>query len=310
MINPMRSAGLFFTFLLLAGVAAIPHLAHAAIPFLGPIVPDTNNLCADAWGMVIIVVNNLIEFGITLAIVFVAPITIAYAGFLMVTEPMSPGGHTKARDILLNTVVGIVIALAAWLIVDAVMATLTPNGMPFGENWATIISSNNAPLCIPLPATLNQTASGVGISGVSAAGVNYLAPVSGNCSTSALISDGINPAIANTMSCIAQKESSCNLTASNNSSSAFGLFQIVNGYNDTGHNLNFPACSQAVKMSGNLNCSQGVIAGGKPNPQNISLYNTCRAASSNAQCNAAAAQWLYNQAGGFSPWVTAGQCGA
>ena len=158
----MRSRGPLFAFLLLAGVATLPHFAHASIPFFGPVVPDTGNLCALAWGMVITVVNNLIELGITLAIVFVAPIMIAYAGFLMVIEPMSPGGHTKARGILLNTVVGIVIALAAWLIVDAVMAALTPNGRPFGENWATIISSNGAPQCINIPATLNQTPGGGG----------------------------------------------------------------------------------------------------------------------------------------------------
>ncbi len=233
MIGSMRSRDPFFAFLLLAGVAALPHFAHAAIPFFGPIVPDTGNLCAPAWGMVMTVVNNLIELGITLAIVFVAPIMIAYAGFLMVIEPMSPGGHTKARGILLNTVVGIVIALAAWLIVDAVMAALTPNGRPFGENWATIISSNGAPQCINIPATLNQTASGAGITGVSANGSVYTGPLgqcgSGNtaCSVSALQAAGLTPAQANAMSCIAVTESSGNPNTPNSPSGACGTFQIT-----------------------------------------------------------------------------------
>lgn len=240
MIARMRSRVPLFLLLLLAGVAVVPHFAHAAIPFFGPIVPDTGNLCAPAWGMVITVVNNLIELGITLAIVFVAPIMIAYAGFLMVVEPMSPGGHTKARGILLNTVVGIVVALAAWLIVDAVMAALTPNGRPFGENWATIISSNGAPQCINIPATLNQTATGAGVTGVSANGSVYTGPLgqcgSGNtaCSVSALRALGASVGQANAMSCIAVTESSgnpntpvYNTVHPGSNSTACGTFQIV-----------------------------------------------------------------------------------
>ena len=83
----MRPRILFFAFLLAAGSLALPAAAHASIPFFGPIIDPQNagwNLCPLGWGAVITVINNIIELLITLAIVLVAPITIAYAGFLLV----------------------------------------------------------------------------------------------------------------------------------------------------------------------------------------------------------------------------------
>ena len=262
--------------------------------------------------MLMVVVNRVISLLITLAIVFVAPLMIAYSGFLFVVNPVSSAGKEQAKGILTHTIVGIVIALAGWMIVNAIMAVLYDKDK-FGETWSSLITSDGLPPCLDLKASLNQSA-GIGISGISASGVKYLAPVSGNCSTDSLISFGIDPSIANTMSCIAQNESSCNLTAANSSSSAFGLFQVVNGYNDTGHNLNFPVCTQAAQtagysVSGNLDCHNSVIRGGAPNPNNIYLYNACHAASSNPNCNAAAAQWLYTNRGGYKNWVVAPKCG-
>lgn len=298
-----------------AAYFAAPLAAHAGIPFFGPIIPLDSNICPASWGMLITVINNIISLLITLAIVFVAPLTIAWAGFLITTNAGNMSNLDKGKTILWNTVKGIVLALSGYLIVSAIMAVLyhpDPN-TNWTTNWANIISGNSNDMC------LNQAGSTPGaglnqISGVSANGVNYLAPVSGNCSTSALISYGIDPAIANTMSCIAQNESSCNLTAGNPNSSAFGLFQIVNGWNDTGHNLNFPVCTQAAQtagytVNGNLNCSNAVLSGGAPNPSQITLYNACRAASANPNCNAQAAQWLYSNRNGYTNWAVASKCG-
>ena len=65
--------------LLVAGSLALPLAAQAGgIPFFGPIVPDAINRCAAGWGMLITVINNIISFLITLAIVFVAPLMIAW----------------------------------------------------------------------------------------------------------------------------------------------------------------------------------------------------------------------------------------
>src|SRR3989344_5737521 len=119
----MRSRISLFALLLVFGSVALPLVAHAGgIPFFGPIIPNeqitvngvvTNqNVCAAGWGMLMIVVNNLISFLLTIAIVFVAPLMIAWSGFLFVVNPVDASGKEQAKKILTNTVVGIVIALA------------------------------------------------------------------------------------------------------------------------------------------------------------------------------------------------------
>lgn len=146
---------------------AIPTFAHAAIPFFGPIIPQTANqaVCAASWGMLIDVINNIISLLITLAIVFVAPLMIAYAGFLFVVNPVNASGKEQAKKILTNTIVGIVLALAGWMIVDALMAVLynpdTLNGQTKLGVWSSLITSGGVPPCIPLAGSLNQVVPGV-----------------------------------------------------------------------------------------------------------------------------------------------------
>lgn len=147
----MRSHAFLLALVLVVGSLALPELVQAKIPFFGPIIPNEINTCPLGWGAVILVVNNIIEFLLTIAIVFVAPIMIAYSGFLFVVNPVSPAGKEKAKGMLLNTIVGIVIALAAWLIVGAVMAAFyRPDPKSgFVENWYNIINSGGLPACLP-----------------------------------------------------------------------------------------------------------------------------------------------------------------
>ena len=151
----MRSKMSLFAFLLIAGSLALPLAAHAGgIPFFGPIIPQEGiqAVCPAGWGMLIEVINNLISFFITLAIVFVAPLMFAYAGFLFVTNPVNASGKEKAKKVLWNTVIGIGIALAAWMIVDAIMVVLYNPDAKAGttklDAWSSLISSKGAPLCL------------------------------------------------------------------------------------------------------------------------------------------------------------------
>ncbi len=102
----------------------LPLVAHAGIPFFGPIIPDGYQSCPAGWGALMIVVNNVIQLLITLAIVLVAPLMIAWAGFLLVVNPFNAGAKEQAKKILTNTILGIVIALAGWMIVNALMVVL------------------------------------------------------------------------------------------------------------------------------------------------------------------------------------------
>jgi len=141
---------------------SLPDLVQAKIPFFGPIIPASSPTCALGWGAVIVVVNNIIEFLLTIAIVFVAPIMIAYSGFLFVVNPVNPAGKEKAKGMLLNTIVGIVIALSAWLIVGAVMAALyhPDPSQGFVENWYNIINSGGQSACLDQSGTVSSPPTG------------------------------------------------------------------------------------------------------------------------------------------------------
>ena len=163
----MRSRFAPFALLLVLGSLALPHLAQAAVPFFGPIIPQAGgqSVCAAGWGMFMIVINNLISFLITIVIVFIAPIMIAWSGFLMVANPFNPGAKEEAKGILTRTIVGIVIALSSWMIVDAVMAVLY-NPTDAGATWSSLITTNGADICIPLVESLKQAVVSPGVTAV------------------------------------------------------------------------------------------------------------------------------------------------
>ena len=148
----MRFKVLFVALLLFS---CTPLFAHAGgIPFFGPIIPKESATCPASWGLVITVINNIITLLITLAIVFVAPLMIAYAGFLFVVNPVNSGGISQAKSILLNTVIGIAVALAGWLIVDAIMAVLY-NPTAVGSTWSSLITSGGTTPCLQVAGSYN-----------------------------------------------------------------------------------------------------------------------------------------------------------
>lgn len=148
----MRFRVPLFALLFAVGSFALPLAAHAGIPFFGPIIPSGYQSCPAGWGMLIIVINNIIQLLLTLAIVFVAPIMIAYSGFLFVVNPVNAGGKEQAKGILTHTIVGIVIALCGWMIVDAVMVVLYNPGASSGTTrltaWSQLITSGGGDACL------------------------------------------------------------------------------------------------------------------------------------------------------------------
>ena len=164
----MRSRVPLFVLLFAIGAFALPLTTYAGIPFFGPIIPPgvsafgDSQTCPASWGMLITVVNNIISFLLTLVIVFVAPLMIAYSGFLYVVNPVNSGGMAKAKSILTNTIVGIVIALAGWMIVDAIMVVLYNPGASSGttklEAWASLITSGGIDPCIKVAGALKPAA--------------------------------------------------------------------------------------------------------------------------------------------------------
>ncbi len=312
----MRSRVALLMLLFTAGLFTLPLTTHASgIPFFGPIIPSDvagNNLCPAGWGMLIIVINNIIELAITLVIVFIAPIMIAYSGFLFVVNPVNPGGREKAKGILLNTVVGTIVALAGWLIVDAVMAILYNPGAA-GGTWSSIITSGGLPPCLPQAGSLYQLnqSTGANIQSISANGNTTLSFGTGVCDTNfiqqAAQAGGysLTQGQADTFACIAKPESQCGTDNVLNydwgkGSSAAGAFQVLLSTNSDCYNNS--VCEQAAGATGPLNCASG-FSNGNPISANNAIVSLCVKAAANQNCSTVAAACLFNQVHSFSPWT-------
>ena len=78
-------------------------------------------------------INKVISFILFYLAVPVAAVMFAYAGFLLVTAGESVAeARTKAREIFLNTLYGLVLAAGAWLIVRTLLHILGYNGAWIG----------------------------------------------------------------------------------------------------------------------------------------------------------------------------------
>ena len=160
----MRSRIALFSFATIVALT-LPVAASAGVPFFGPIIPTSylgqpTSVCPGGLGLLMVVVNNLISLLITVAIVFVAPLMIAYAGFLFVVNPVNPSGKEKAKTVLWGTVIGIVIALVSYLLVAALMAVLydanakIPGTSKTLGTWSALVSTGGGDICIKLAGSL------------------------------------------------------------------------------------------------------------------------------------------------------------
>ncbi|MDB5265786.1 MAG: hypothetical protein JWM39_499 [Parcubacteria group bacterium] len=316
-------------------LAAMPLSAFAATTnFFGPIIPQGGNcLCATSamdWGCVIAVVQNVLNLLVSLGVIAVV-FFFAWAGFTLVASGGSPAALTKAKNRMLNAVLGLVLILGAWTIIDTIMKVLyNPSaaftGGTFGP-WESVLNANNGAYCLKPntspgiltngsiigtlinavnPGTANSS-SNPGSCNVASGGpctVSNLTPVFGsNASQAAQIcsaESGNNP----------QSTSKSDKTSDGNSYSV-GLFQInlTNSFNQSVDGQNCSAAfskkcqGSAVVQSGSSagSCSATVI-----NPQ---LYSDCVAAAQNPTTNMQAAQAIYSRNGNWNPWSTSNTCG-
>lgn len=296
--------------------AAVP-AAHAQIPYFGPIVPAAYNTCPGSWSMLMWVINNIISVSITLAIVFVAPIMIAWSGFLFVVNPFNAGGIQKAKDILTHTILGIVIALGGYLIVAAIMAVLYHPASQYGwQAWYQIISGDMNAVCLTQAGA--QPGSGLNqatLLGNSGTGVLNPAQVANSACDPSMIqfaANSGNPQYplsttqANVLACIAKPESNCGQTVLNynwgKGSSAAGAFQVLLSTNAGCYENK--SCYDAAGVSGPLNCNKA-FSKGNPDPGQSALVDQCVKAASNLNCSvSAAACLLYQNGGRFTPWTS------
>jgi len=131
----------FFFALLILTVLPMPAAAQ-----FGPIVPEVCRTCACGFGGVLAIVQNVVNFMIGIAIIF-GTIIMVWAGGLYIVSATNPESRSTANKMLLNAVIGIVIVLSAWLVVDFVMKTLYNNGSEFGP-WNSILLGGSGDSCV------------------------------------------------------------------------------------------------------------------------------------------------------------------
>lgn len=132
---PCYNAGMKRLVGIVVGLALVPSMALAAgVP--DRIVPcsGVNCTCADLGT----VAQNIINTSIFVAI-FLSAILFAWAGWKMISSKSigSSSGVEEGKDVLMNVVIGLVVIIAAWLIVDTIVKTITASGAVQGV-WNTI----------------------------------------------------------------------------------------------------------------------------------------------------------------------------
>jgi hypothetical protein len=111
---------------LASALVCLPAVLYAA----NSIVPDCG---ADgcSWTDLVQLVNNVIDFLIKFIAVPISGLLFAWAGFLFLTAAGNSGQIEKAKGIFFNVLVGLIIALASWLIVNLVTTALTNQNVNF-----------------------------------------------------------------------------------------------------------------------------------------------------------------------------------
>jgi hypothetical protein len=323
---------LSLTLTLFVGAAAPAYAAN--LPLFDSnftIVPSQCTACPCGFGGILQLVQNLINAGVSLGVVAMI-FVIAYAGASFMLNPTNPETRTKARSMLINVVVGMVVLLSAWLVVDFIMKTLYNDGAQYGP-WNSIlapIAGDTSCIQATTPhaisgilgsianGTFNGSQTGNGGTGGTGGGVPSGPPAPatrGICTPTGLGQYGWPSNLTTKMSCVTRFENgSCNASAPSGTdigrdgnSVSIGLFQV----NISANNLNTPACEQ-FNSGQPLNCTQAFGGGAytASNHQtfvtNQRLYQVCRAAASNPSCNTSEAINIYNKQG-IKAWGTAAQ---
>lgn len=169
MRTAVAGASLSFLFLLLP----LPVFA-SDVTFFGPIVPaeckcdnqkapDGSPITTAAgYGCVLQTIQNSVNLVISISIILCV-LWLAYAGSLFMVSSASPGLREQGKTRIMNAVIGIVVILAAWLIIDFVMKTLYNESGNFGPWNAILADSNPADRCIVAKNPTALTTGSVGI---------------------------------------------------------------------------------------------------------------------------------------------------
>ncbi|MCR4328031.1 MAG: pilin [Patescibacteria group bacterium] len=130
-----------------------------------PILPCTGLDCVDLCQLLSLF-QHLIYFGMTVAVMVIAPLFLIWGGFMILISGGSTERISKGKTILTSTIIGIAMALGAFLIVNTFLWVLGNNpaidgpNKPGGVNWPNVACTVQAPPPVaPPPAENLQVAS-------------------------------------------------------------------------------------------------------------------------------------------------------
>jgi hypothetical protein len=148
---PMKKIAKFLIFVFMFMVLVVPVLSFAqsqgaTVPVDAGegLVPCGDEVVKDSKGAAIsvknpcgfdhflILVNRAITFALFGLVLPICAIMFAYSGFLMVTSGGETSARTKAKKIFTNVAIGLIIAIASWLIVKLVLDLLGYDGSWIG----------------------------------------------------------------------------------------------------------------------------------------------------------------------------------
>ena len=99
-------------------VVLLPEVASAQfVPCGGPGQPDCQ-FCH------LVIMGNRILLWLVITLTIVAGLVFAVAGLKLVTSGGNPAAKDAAKSMFVNVIVGYLIVLAAWLIIDTIMRAL------------------------------------------------------------------------------------------------------------------------------------------------------------------------------------------
>lgn len=135
-------------------VAMLPLAAFAAVPtFMGSIVQECVlgtpycQLCD-----LVRLANRFIDFAVYFS-VLAATVMFVYAGILYVTASANQPNIEKAKKVFTSVFVGLIIILAAWLVINIILSVITGKGLTFWSQEAGICTA--AGNAAPVRPTLN-----------------------------------------------------------------------------------------------------------------------------------------------------------
>ena len=142
MMTMKASVVLVSVFILTLFVLVPVYILSAQVDFTGPIIsgaadcegfgPDGCNFC-NLLALAKNVINFLIYFSAT-----VATLMLVYAGTLYVTAAANPSQIERAKKIFWSVIIGFIFIATAWFIVDAILVSLSGEGLSSLGPWNSI----------------------------------------------------------------------------------------------------------------------------------------------------------------------------